>query len=59
MNMISEILRNFSQFFDLNTITTTLSNPSNWMIIFSLIVLEGLLSSDNALVLAIMVKKLT
>ncbi|GKX66488.1 TerC family protein [Inconstantimicrobium mannanitabidum] len=56
--MMSGILDNFSKFFDLHVLIATLSNPSNWMIILSLIILEGLLSSDNALVLAIMVKHL-
>lgn len=49
---------NYSQFFSLTNLQNTLSNPVNLGIIFSLIILEGLLSSDNALVLAIMVKHL-
>jgi YkoY family integral membrane protein len=58
MDFITGILNNYGQFFNLHTIATTLSDPSSWMIIISLSVLEGLLSSDNALVLAIMVKHL-
>lgn len=58
MNILNDVLNNYSQFFDINVILKTLSNPSSWMIIFSLIILEGLLSADNALVLAIMVKHL-
>jgi len=42
----------------LTNLQNTLSNPVNIGIIFSLIILEGLLSSDNALVLAIMVRHL-
>jgi YkoY family integral membrane protein len=58
MNLFTEILNNYSGFFNLHAILTTLSDPSNWMIIFSLIILEALLSSDNALVLAVMVRHL-
>ncbi|MDP4098053.1 TerC family protein [Paenibacillus sp. P96] len=35
-----------------------LSEPASWGIIFSLIIIEGLLSADNALVLAVLVKHL-
>lgn len=58
MNILQGILTNYSQFFSLHVLITTLTNPANLMIIFSLVILEGLLSTDNALVLAIMVKKL-
>jgi len=51
-------IENFSNFFDWNTIVTTLSDPVSWGIIGTLIILEGLLSADNALVLAVMVKHL-
>lgn len=48
----------FADFFSMENITQALSDPTNWGIIFSLIILEGLLSADNALVLAAMVKGL-
>jgi YkoY family integral membrane protein len=58
MNFLNGLISNYSQFFSMHVLIATVSNPSNWMLIISLIVLEGLLSSDNALVLAIMVKHL-
>ena len=58
MSFFTGVLNNYSNFFNLQVIITTLSDPANWMIIFSLIVLEALLSSDNALVLAVMVRHL-
>lgn len=58
IEIINGLIENYGQFFSINNITTTLADPVNWGVIFSLIVLEGLLSSDNALVLAIMVRHL-
>lgn len=58
MSFLHGLISNYSQFFSLKVLVTTLSDPSNLMIIFSLIILEGLLSSDNAVVLAIMVRHL-
>lgn len=58
MGFLSSILNNYSQFFSLDNFTNTLTNSSSWMIILSLIIIEGLLSADNALVLAMMVKHL-
>ena len=55
---LNGVISNYSQFFSLTNIQNTLSNPVNIGIIFSLIILEGLLSSDNALVLAILVRHL-
>lgn len=52
------IITNFSQFFSTQQILETLTSPANWAIIGSLIILEGLLSADNALVLAVLVKHL-
>ena len=52
------IVSNYSQFFSMNTFLSVVSNPVNWAVIGSLIVLEELLSADNALVLAVMVKHL-
>lgn len=58
MEFIHSIINNYAQFFSISNLTETLTNSSNWMIIFSLIIMEGLLSADNALVLAMMVKHL-
>lgn len=58
MELINSIMNNYAQFFSTSSLIATLTNSSNWMIILSLIVMEGLLSADNALVLAMMVKHL-
>jgi YkoY family integral membrane protein len=55
MNIIQSILGNYSNFFSLHELIAELSNPSSWGIILTLIIMEGLLSADNALVLATMV----
>ncbi|MDR6554135.1 TerC family protein [Paenibacillus qinlingensis] len=49
---------NFMNFFSWDVLSATLTDPVNWGIIGTLIILEGLLSADNALVLAVMVKHL-
>lgn len=56
--ILNGIVNNYSHFFSWSDIVATLSDPINIGIILSLIVLEGLLSSDNAIVLAIMVRHL-
>lgn len=58
MNFVNSILDNYSQFFSWDAMASTLSNPSSWAIIITLVIMEGLLSADNALVLAMMVKHL-
>lgn len=55
---ITGIMASYSHFFSMAELISVVSNPMNWAIIGSLILLEGLLSADNALVLAIMVKHL-
>ncbi len=45
-------------FFDLDMWIRVLQDPVSWGLIGTLVVLEGLLSADNALVLAVMVKHL-
>ena len=55
---ITGIIANYSHFFNVTELLEVVYNPMNWAIIGSLVVLEGLLSADNALVLAIMVKHL-
>lgn len=52
------IVSNYGQFFSMDALLSVVYNPMNWAIIGTLVVLEGLLSADNALVLAIMVKHL-
>jgi len=55
MNTIQSILGNYGNFFSLHELIKELANPSSWGIILTLIIMEGLLSADNALVLATMV----
>ncbi|MDP4126187.1 MAG: TerC family protein [Bacillota bacterium] len=56
--MLQEVIYSYSQFFSWDAMWGVISTPSNWGIILSLVVLEGLLSSDNALVLATLVSNL-
>jgi len=58
MEMINQILSTYALFFDWNHWVEVLSDPVNWGLILSLVILEGLLSADNALVLAVLVKHL-
>ncbi|WP_054943211.1 TerC family protein [Paenibacillus ihuae] len=62
MDWFSDFFRNISDnyghFFSWSDIAGTLSDPVSWGIIGSLVLLEGLLSADNALVLAVMVRHL-
>lgn len=58
MSVIDGILHTYSQFFEWNMWVEVLTNPVSWGLIGTLIILEGLLSADNALVLAVMVKHL-
>ncbi|WP_010289988.1 TerC family protein [Kurthia massiliensis] len=58
MEIINQILSTYALFFDWQHWVEVLSNPVNWGLILSLVVLEGLLSADNALVLAVLVKHL-
>lgn len=58
MELISNIIASYMHFFSWNEMSSALTNPANWAVIGTLIVLEGLLSADNALVLAIMVRHL-
>ena len=44
--------------FSAEALLQAVTNPVNWGIIGTLVLLEGLLSADNALVLAMMVKHL-
>ncbi|MFZ7946329.1 MULTISPECIES: TerC family protein [Bacillaceae] len=58
MELLHEIINTYSTFLSLETFENVVSDPANWGIIGTLIILEGLLSADNALVLAVMVKHL-
>lgn len=55
---VQSFLDNFASFFSWENLSSVLSDPTSWGIIFTLIILEGLLSADNALVLAVMVRHL-
>ncbi|KRF42769.1 TerC family protein [Paenibacillus sp. Soil787] len=57
-DFLQSFINNFLNFFDWEVLSTTLSDPVSWGIIGTLVILEGLLSADNALVLAVMVKHL-
>ncbi|PEY42270.1 hypothetical protein CN354_04055 [Bacillus cereus] len=58
MSILQSILDTYAQFFDLDMWIKVLQDPVSWGLIGTLVVLEGLLSADNALVLAVMVKHL-
>ncbi|MEH7505053.1 DUF475 domain-containing protein [Neobacillus drentensis] len=58
MEFLQEIINSYSTFFSLEAIEKVFTNPANWGVIGTLVILEGLLSADNALVLAILVKNL-
>ncbi|AKG33355.1 TerC family protein [Paenibacillus durus] len=55
---LGSFIENFSSFFSWAHTMKILGDPMNWGIILSLVLLEGLLSADNALVLAVLVKHL-
>lgn len=58
MDILNGILDTYAAFFDLDMWIKVLSDPVSWGLIGTLVILEGLLSADNALVLAVMVKHL-
>jgi YkoY family integral membrane protein len=58
MEFLQEIMNNYRTFFSLEAFESVVLNPASWGVIGTLIILEGLLSADNALVLAVMVKHL-
>ncbi len=57
-DFFQSFVNNFLNFFSWEVLSETLTDPVNWGIIGTLVLLEGLLSADNALVLAVMVKHL-
>ncbi|MFT8323471.1 MAG: hypothetical protein ABF649_21665 [Bacillus sp. (in: firmicutes)] len=58
MEFFNHVLSTYASFFDWQMWEKVLTDPVSWGLIGSLVILEGLLSADNALVLAIMVKHL-
>ncbi|MYL65249.1 DUF475 domain-containing protein [Bacillus hwajinpoensis] len=58
MEILQEILNTYASFFDWEMWGEVLTDPVSWGLIGTLVLLEGLLSADNALVLAVMVKHL-
>ena len=58
MEFLQEVLTTYASFFDWGMWEKVLTDPVSWGLIGTLVILEGLLSADNALVLAIMVKHL-
>lgn len=58
MSLLEGIIQTYSQFFDWDMWVKVLTDPVSLGLIGTLVILEGLLSADNALVLAVMVKHL-
>ena len=58
MNIINGMIDTYAAFFDWQMWVEVLTDPVSWGLIGTLVILEGLLSADNALVLAVMVKPL-
>ncbi|PLR98906.1 TerC family protein [Bacillus sp. T33-2] len=57
-DILQGIIDTYALFFDLDMWARVLTDPVSWGLIGTLVILEGLLSADNALVLAVMVKHL-
>lgn len=58
MEFLQEIISNYGSFLSLDALWDVVTDPASWGIIGTLVILEGLLSADNALVLAVLVKHL-
>lgn len=58
MEIINGFIETYALFFNLDMWIEVLSDPVSWGLIGTLVILEGLLSADNALVLAVMVRHL-
>ena len=56
--VIQNIMSTYALFFDWHMWVNVLSDPVSWGLIGTLVLMEGLLSADNALVLAVMVRHL-
>ncbi|ABO48887.1 Integral membrane protein TerC [Desulforamulus reducens MI-1] len=55
---LTGLVANYGHFFSWQDIHRVMTDPVSWGIVFWLVILEGLLSCDNALVLAVVVNKL-
>ncbi len=58
MEFLQEIIANYGSFLSLDALGKVLTDQASWGVIGTLVILEGLLSADNALVLAVLVKHL-
>lgn len=58
MEVINQIMSTYALFFDFEMWKEVLTDPVSWGLIGTLVIMEGLLSADNALVLAVLVKHL-
>ncbi|MEG6615768.1 TerC family protein [Peptococcaceae bacterium 1198_IL3148] len=58
MDLFAGIAQSYAQFFSWEALHAVLVNPASWGIIASLVLLEGILSADNAMVLAVAVRHL-
>lgn len=57
-HFIAMILQSYGQFFSLKMWLSIFENPTNWGLVATLVVMEGMLSADNAIVLAVQVNHL-
>jgi YkoY family integral membrane protein len=58
LEILNLILDTYASFFDLDMWIEIFTNPVNWGLIATLVLMEGLLSADNAIALAVQVKHL-
>lgn len=58
MDILNLMFDTYSQFFNVNMWLDLFSDPMAWGLIFTLVIMEGLLSADNAIALAVQVKHL-
>ncbi|EIT86197.1 terc [Fictibacillus macauensis ZFHKF-1] len=58
MDFFRQLVETYGSFFSLDALQQVFTNPAAWGVIGTLVILEGLLSADNALVLAVMVRHL-
>ena len=57
-DFLMQLIATYASFFDWQMWVNVLTDPVSWGLIATLVVMEGLLSADNALVLAVMVRHL-
>lgn len=58
MGFIQTVIDTYAQFFNWSMWKEIFTNPTNWGLIFTLVLMEGLLSADNAIALSVQVKHL-